>query len=260
MTFTPVTATLNNFVFDGTTQSPAGVVWDWQDLSGWFDTGDLRTAIGEAGRGVILTVDRRVGRPMTATVLAHSSSNGRRLDDLVYTAQKALKSAVAAAVSEAAILLKVNEPDVALQSKVRQVGPIRCRTLGTRAMVQCQIPLLAPDYRRYSQTLHSQALAVGSNSVTNAGDLPTPVIITRTGATTNPSFQNTTAAGSPTLAFTGSFGAVSLVIDTDQETVQVNNINFRSSLTTAQWWNLAPGVNTVVASHTATIAYRDAYS
>ena len=260
MTYTPVTVSLNTFAFDGTTQSPSGVVWDWQELSGWFDSGDLRVASGEAGRGVVLTVDRRIGRPITATFLAHSSSPGRKLDDLMYTAQKALKSFVAPAVSEAAVLLKVNEPDVALQSRVRQVGPIRTKMLGQRAFVQFQVPLLAPDYRRYSQTLHSQALTVGSNTVTNAGDLPTPVVLTQTGPATSPSFQNTTAAGDPTLAMTTAYGAVNLVIATDTETVQINGFNFRSSLTTAQWWNLAPGANTIVVSHATTIEWRDAYS
>lgn len=260
MTYTPVTVTLNNFVFDGATESPSGVVWDWQELSGWFDTGDLRTATGEAGRGVILTVARRIGRPITATVLAHAAADGMRLDDLMYTAQRALKAAVAAAVSEAAVLLKVNEPSLALQSRVRQVGPIRSKMLGTRAMVQFQVPLLAPDYRRYSQTLNSQALTVGSNVVTNAGDLPAPVTLTRTGATTDPSWQNTTAAGDPTLAYTGTFGAVTLTISTDTENVLLNGVTSRSSLTTAQWWNLAPGANTIIASHTSTIEWRDAYS
>lgn len=260
MTYTPVTVSLNTFLFDGTTQSPSGVVWDWQELSGWFDTGDLRVASGEAGRGVVLTVDRRIGRPITATFLAHSSSPGHKLDDLMYSGQRALKAAVAPAVSEAAVMLKVNEPGLALQSRVRQVGPIRTKMLGQRAMVQFQVPLLAPDYRRYSQTLHSQALSVGSNTVTNLGDLPAPVVLTRTGATTDPSWQNTTAAGSPTLEYTGTFGAVSLVIGTDVETVLLNGANSRSNLTTAQWWNLAPGANTIVASHASSIDWRDAYS
>lgn len=259
MTYTPVTVDLNGLLFDGSTASPTGVVWDWQDLSGWFDSPDLRFATGEAGRGVIVTVDRRIGRPITATVLASHTSTGMRLDDLMYTAQKTLKRYVAPAV-EARVTLKVNEPDVALQAGVRLAGPIRSKMLGTRAMVQFQVPLLAPDYRRYGQTLNSQALTVGSNVVVNAGDMPAPVVITRTGATTNPEWQNTSADGDPTLAYTGVFGAVTLEIDTDRESVTVNSINQRSGLTTAQWWALVPGNNTIITDYASTIAWRDAYS
>lgn len=259
MTYTPVTVDLNGLMFNGITQSPSGVVWDWQELSGWFDGPDMRFATSEAGRGVVVTVDRRVGRPITATFLASNVLEGRRLDDLMYLAQKTLKR-YAAPGAEARITLKVNEPDVALQAGVRLAGPIRSRMLGTRAMCQFQVPLLAPDYRRYSQTLHSQALAVGSNAVINAGDMPAPVILTRTGATTNPQWQNTTASGSPVLGVTAVFGAVTLEINTDRESVTIDGVNERDLLTDAQWWDLVPGSNTIVADYASTIQWRDAYS
>ena len=257
MSYTPITVTLNSFTFDGATQTPSssGILWDWQDLSGWFDTADQRFDQHEVGIGSSITVDRRNGRPITLTVLAHALHDGRRLDDLVYTAQRTLKAAVSAAV-DVPVLLKVNEPSVALQAYVRQTGPIRTKVLGTRHLVQFQIPLIAPDPRRYSQTEHMTSMAAGSHTIANAGDLPAPVIL-EAATGTNPTFQNTTADGDPTLAVTGSGD---IIVNTDTEAVTIGGTPNRSALTQFHWWSLVPGNNTIVVSDATDITWRDAYS
>lgn len=260
MTYTPVTVVLNSFTFDSLTASPAGVRWSWQDLSGWFDTADQRFDAHEYGTGVTPTVDRRNGRPITLTVLAHNPTSGMQLDDLMYVGQRTLKASLRAAV-DVPVLLKVNEPTVPLQSYVRQTGPMRSKMLGTRHMVQFQIPLIAPDPRRYAQTASAAVLTSGTTAVTNNGDLPTAGIFTITGVTANPQIRNTSLTGSPQIIYGGTLGGGdTLVIDVAEQTVLLNGADARANLTLANWWEFKAGSNSIFVNNNTSISFRDAYS
>lgn len=260
MTYTPVTVVLGSFSFDGATPSPTGVLWEWQDLAGWFDTADQRVDQHENDIGVSLTVDRRNGRPITMTVLAKPTSNGTRLDDLVYSGERALKAAVRPSV-DVPVLLKVNEPSVALQAYVRQAGPIRTRMLGARRLVQFQVPLIAPDPRRYAQTATTPSLTNGTTTVTNNGDMPSPGVFTITGTTANPQIRNTSLTNQPQVIYGGTLGGGdTLVIDVAQQTVLLNGSDARANLTVAHWWEFRPGANAIQVNNNTAISFRDAYS
>lgn len=260
MTYTPVTVELNNFPFDGTSESPDGVVWEWVSFDGWFDSTDQRFEPHEVALGSSVTVDRRNGRSMTLTAFCHALGDGIRLDDLLYAGQKALKAAVSPAV-DIPVLLQVNEPDVVLLCYVRQNGPIRSRVWGTRNGCLFQIPLFAPDPRRYAFTVSTVDLTSGTDTITNAGDLPAPPIFTITGGGTNPQVRNTTIEGSPQIVYGGTLGGGdTLVIDVNAQTVLLNGVDARANLTIAHWWSLAPGDNAIFVNADTNVVYRDAYS
>lgn len=265
MTYTPVTVTLNSFAFDGTTQSPAGVKWDWQDLSGWFDTPDQRFVQQEQGIGVTVTVDRRNGRPITLTALCSSPNPGMKLDDLLYAGQRALKAAVSPSV-DVPVLLSVNEPSVPLQAYVRQAGPIRSKMLGTRHMVQFQVPLLAADPRRYAQTAQSHNLTSGTTTLDNNGDIPSPPIFTITGPGGGTGgramVRNLDLTDDPQIAYDASLGGGDvLVIDVAAQTVILNGTDdVRGNLSIASWFEMKPGGNRIDVNSATNVSFRDAYS
>lgn len=252
---------LNGLLFDGVTpHGDDGVVYCWQAIDGWFDTADLTVNSIPLPIGIQHTVVKLGGRPITLTGVAHYP-DGTPLDAAAYAAMRYIKTFCRAEFGP--IELIVYEPDLPLRALVRQTGPARFivqAASGRAVSVKFQVPLVATDPRRYSLEVKSFECSPDTNNVTNEGDMPTPVIIRQTGPATSPWFQNHSAAGEPTLAMTTTYGAVDLTIDTLTEEVDINGFNFRSSLTTAQWWMLVPGDNIVEVSHTCTLEYRDAYS
>lgn len=271
MTFTPVVVTLNGFVFDGITPDLNGVLWDWQSLDGWFDTTAITvTQQPFAMGGSTVTIARQEARPLTLTALAHMPSTAP-MGDLVYASMRRLKAAVNALYGP--VTLEVQEPGLTLVSGVRLTGPIlstfntipssasRASVItGTRREVQFLIPLVAPDPRRYQITPTTIAAYTGSATITNFGDIATPPVFTVSAGAVNPTITNNSLSGA-TLQWTGTVpGGQTLVIDVGAETVLLNGVNARSGLTTAQWFQLAPGANLVVMSDATQVVYQDAYS
>lgn len=282
MTFTPVTVTLNGFLFDSLTPDPDGVLWSWQSLDGWFDTAQVRQESSERqSMGMNVTVSRRNGRPISLTAIASSQNTGARLDDLLYKAMRRLKANCD--LSAGVGLLQVAEPGLGLQAYVRGTGPILSRVFGHRHGVTFQVPLLAADPRRYSSTLTTNATLVltGSGTVVtqtlaNAGDLPTPPVFTIVGPAVNPYVRSNTGVtglGFPFVQYNGTLaGGQTLTIDMANLTADVNGTNVIALLTgigggPPDWWQINAGgtsVNLGRASGsgtcTATAVYRDAYS
>lgn len=260
MTLTSVTCTLDGFVFGTNAADSNGVVWEWQELAGWFDTTDLRVASNERNPvGNTITVARRNARQISMTALARMPNSSAPLDDLYWKSVRKIHSACD--LSSRTGLLKVIEPDVTLQAQVRAAQPIRSRMFGNRHLAQFVIPLTAPDPRRYNFTQTSTAHAAGTFTVVNNGDVNTPPAFSTTGPATNVEVRSHTVSTNPILKWFGSLGGGDvLVIDTADQTVELNGADAKGQLNIANWWELAPGNNSVEFFQTSTIIYRDAYS
>lgn len=256
MTIGPVVVDLGGLLIDEDTQSGSGAVWVPTSLDGWWDTPDASLATSPVQpSGETITNARFNSRAISAEFVARHPVNGWALTpQQVFSAMQEIKFAISQGVV-APVLLRVTDPLLALESLVRLAQPLRSRIEGTAAALTVQVPLTCPDPRRYSQDQQIVALAAGSNTITNLGDMPTPVLLEASG--TNPSWQNASAFGAPTLAVTGS-GAVA--VDTATEAVTIDGGGSRPALTTAQWWELVPGDNDIVASVGGSITFRSAYS
>lgn len=265
MTVGPIQVSLNGLIIDEDTASASGAVWVPTSLDGWFDTptGAL-TMSNRQPLGETVTVARAQSRSIAMEVIARHPVDGARLADFdspdgdtVFRAMDEIKRAMSGALF-APVLLQVVDPlfTDGLQALVRLAQPMRMRVDGDQGFLTVQLPLIAPDPRRASIPINTQSLSPGSNTVTNQGDMSADHQL-EAAAGSNPTFQNTTASGSPTLGITGS-GDV--VINTGSEDVSIDGTPNRPALTTAQWWQLLPGDNTIVVSDSCTISWQDCYS
>lgn len=254
--------TLNSWVFDGATLDADNCVYSWQSIDGWFDTPDLAIVPNPRATGVQLGVVREGGRTIALNGVITDINPSVPLGQRAYAAMRRLKANCQPTFGPA--LLTVEEDPVApliLTALVRLTAPIRFQIEGSGGTIACvkfQIPLLAPDPRRYDVTVKTTNLPSGTTAVTNDGDMPTPVILETVGASA-PDYENTTIPGNPEILFQGAAGG-DVVINTDTELVTLNGSNARSNLQLAQWWQLLPGVNNIANAEDSTITWQDAYS
>jgi len=93
----------------------------------------------------------------------------------------------------------------------------------------------------------------GALSVTNAGNFETRPVLTIEGPCVNPSIQNATAPGGPTLAFNLTLGAGErLVINTDMHIATLysspttpGSARTGTLIAGSRWWTLEPGTSTI---------------
>jgi hypothetical protein len=163
------------------------------------------------------------------------------------------------------------------QAAVRRSGQTKTAPIGGSAGFAFSMLFTAPDPRRYSTTLlqPSTGLALpgtgglvfpltfpltfgsgasgGELSIVNDGTTAVWPYWVITGPITGASITN--VGTGETLTFSTAFsipsGGVTLTIDTDSKAVTMQGVNYRSALTTAQWFQLQPGTTTVRFSGTA---------
>lgn len=276
MTFTPVTVTLNGFLFDSLTPDADGILWSWQALDGWFDTATIRQETAErASMGMVTTVARTNARAINLTAIASAHTPGMRIDDLMYRAMRRLKASCNLSAGPGDLV--VAEPGLSLKSSVRLASPILSRMFGHRHGVTFSVPLIAQDPRRYNATPQTVATSA-SFTATNNGDLPSAPVFTVTGPSTNPSLRDSTLTNTPFVRFNGSVaGGAVLTIDFQKLTADVDGLNVLSLLdgnlnglpdaggvggSPPAWWQLAPGANALHhgGGGTGSLVFADAYS
>lgn len=254
---------LGSAVFDETTPDEFDNVYSWSKFDGWFDSPQITLGTQQrSGLGLVQSVADVGGRVMSLEgAITAFQSNPKRptaIGTNGYQSMALLKAAVQALFAPTNLIVHEGWND--LHAVVWQTGPMHFDLDGSGGdlvAVRFQIPLIAPDPRRYNGTT-VQNLFSGSNTVNNPGDLPTPVILTVTGVD-NPEFQNTSIEGDPELLYEGA-GTDTVVINTDTESVTQAGVEHRSKLIVAQWWQLLPGDNTIEVSDDCTITYSAAYS
>lgn len=256
--------TLGSLLIDGTTPDIWSNLYSWTKLDGWFDSPQISLLTQQrSGLGLVQSVNDVGGRVISleGVISAQQPSAGgvsRKVGTSGYASMRIMKQAVQALF--APVVLDVNEFDQELHSAVWQTGPIHFDLDGSGGdlvAIRFQIPLIAPDPRRYNGDT-TQGLTAGHNTVTNNGDLPTPVVLTVTGAD-NPTFQNTSIEGEPELLYEGA-GGNTVVINSDTESVTESGVQHRSKLVVAQWWQLLPGDNDILVSDDCSIGFAAAYS
>lgn len=272
---TCITAELGGFLFDGDSPDTDGVVYSWQDLAGWWDTPDLSVITDQRPLGVSESVVNVGGRSITLTGVAHPPKLGDKVGLDAFAAMRRVK--VACGCMFAPKYLQVNEPGLSMHALVRQTSPMRFKLSSHLASVTFQIPLLAPDPRRYDVTPQSVATS-GTFSATNNGDLPTPPVLTVVGPAADVSLRNSSFSSTPFVRLPGALGSGAvLTIDFANLTANIDGLNVISLLEgnhlglpdaggvgggPPAWFQLRPGVNNLHqgGGGSGSLDFADAYS
>lgn len=269
--------TLNGLAFDEA-EDADGIVWCWDALEGWWGSADTRIASSpRTPHGDTVTSARHTGRALVLRGIAKGPDASVPLGETTWTLA-ARKLAGAANIVESTGLLEVDEP-VATQAYVRRVGRIREARVGRLQWYRFEIPLLAEDPRRYSQTLTTDtglSISGAGTSDTNTITLPTAAnggvdtgaTITIDGPAVNPKIVNA-GDSSKFVQWTGTLGAAeTLVFDLDLQTVTLDGVNDIENLTAgSEFFRLRPGANLLTytrssgaSASTAQFDYRVAYA
>lgn len=157
--------------------------------------------------------------------------------------------------------LFVDEPALGfgpLQADVLLAERLRVRRLGPYA-IEFEIPLLAPDPRKYSQTLKAQAINSVATAITNAGGFPTPLTATLDVAASNVWVQNN-SDGNRRVTLNGAVAAGTVIDFAARTVTTAGGANVYSLVDPAsKWFELRAGSNTIQTSGSWTIRWRDAH-
>lgn len=259
-------------------QDANGTWWllkSWDGMDGVTTVGQTVQKAGD--HGTFATPQFYGPRLLTLTVQATAPTQALRDVARAYVHQ-------AFPVSDLATL-RWDEP-VPVQMAVRRSGKI-AETYMTLADVVFSIPLVAPDPRKYSTTLHTAtanqaAAAAGlappltppftlpagappmAVSCTNNGSFETRPLVTITGPITAPAVVNQTTGA--TVSFSGLTLTATdvLAVDFNGPQALLNGVS-RNADVSSSWWVMPPGTTgiavtgTTALGSTVTVAWRDAW-
>lgn len=214
--------------------------------------------------------------------LTQRSDMGERVDSSRYKALTPVVAGVAYSSSNASMdvlrlrkklnansyllapgLLYLDEPTpgVAMQMTVQRGGELDLPPPSYNVQ-RFEIPLIAPDPRKYSQQLKSVVVNGGPVSVVNAGTAPTPAVATLpTRSETNPWIE---CFGQGRLSISGTFVQNSWIDFARKQTYDSTDGYVERAVRPRVWWELLPGTNSVQSSvnlgaNNWTLTYRDAW-
>lgn len=269
------TATLGSLIFDCATPDSDGIVWSFESIDGWHDSADVDQSLLDVMYGQTVTGAHEKARALIIRGGAYlPGTPPRPLEAKWWLAERRLKRETRFVYVPG--LLTVIEPALSLQAYVLRPRKIAVKRIGAGPYnLGFEIPLLAPDPRRYdaSLTTNTDLELTGSGTtdsatIINAGDQPTAPTVTIDGPATNPKVTNADDDGRY-VEYVGTLGAGdTLVLDMAAQTATIASVSVIGSISAAsQFWSLLPGNNGVTYARTAgsgtsaaLVAYRHAYS
>lgn len=241
------TITLGNDVADAN-----GAIWHVSEIDGW-DSPDLRaTFLPLAGE------DRVAAGPILY--------NGRALSlkgtcvtptDAGFWASRT-KLATATLLTTADGTLTVAETTTK-KIAVRRAGRVLMRPLGGLRGFEFEVPLMAPDPRILANTATTLA---GAGTATNNGNFKASPTLTVTGSAAGPIVIANTTAGKTVTITTSVPAAQQLVVNFRDRSVLLNGVNrYDLVASTPQWFDIAPGNNTITYSGggTPSLSWNDSW-
>jgi len=185
-----IAATLGDLVCDGMTEDDNGLRWSVTRLDGWYDTTGVTSAMQQAPIGAVPTVRQLKERAIVLALDCTLPAPSRRLQEFSFNAIETVKRA--ARCVQIPSLLVVTDPLRTTQARVLRTGPVHTAFLGRLVVVQAQIPLTAPDPRRYSPDVDTDDISLLTTDtsqdghVVTAGTVGTPFVATLRGPAVNP--------------------------------------------------------------------------
>lgn len=243
--------TFGGITFDCATPDPDGAKWNWQRLDGWEPPDVRRDLLTPAGQdGQVPGEWRHNGRAIVLAGTANLTYGTYPFDAAYWLAYNRL--AAGANLVDTTGLLVVGEP-TPKQVSVKVEGRVRMRQVqGRMAVMEFEVPLIAPDWRKYGTTPVSDS----TSPVANAGNVRTTPVVVITGASTNPRITNATDDGKFVEVTTVLTGGQTLTIDMDAQTATHSALGNVDALIIpgSRWWDLIPGNNTVTLTGGGTFA------
>lgn len=240
-----------------------GIKWWWTELAGWWDgpdedtdwlqrTGSSGVIKGTSTYGGRAIVVKGVAEMMTkpyATLYPQAADKLATTTDLVEGGSG---------------LMVVQEAVAPKQAAVYRARAPRTRPHVSMRYMEFEVPLLAPDHRKYGTTMHN----VAGGAVTNAGNKYATPIVRVAGPAAGPVRVTNATDDGKWVQVGGSMGAVALTgaevltIDMDAMTVTINGADYSAYIEPgSRWWDLLAGANALALSGggTLTTEFRDAY-
>lgn len=229
-----------------------GAYWDIVALEGW-DSPDLRSLLlSLAGE------DRQAIGPVRYNARALSVVGECTVPtEAAYWLSHA-KIMAATELTRAAGTLTVTETTTK-KIAVYRAGRVLWRPVHSLVRANFEIPLVAPDPRKLANTATTIA---GAATATNTGNFPASPTLTVTGAAAGPIVIANTTAGKTVTVTTSVPGGQTLVIDFKARTVLLNGVNrYDLVAATPQWFDIAPGNNTITYSGggTPSLSWNDSW-
>lgn len=236
-----------------------GIKWWWTELAGWWDGPDEdQDWLARTGAsGVILGASTYGGRAIVVKGVAEMMTKPYA----TLWPQAADKLAGATDLVEGgAGLMVVQEAAAPKQAAVYRARAPRSRPRASMRVMEFEVPLMAPDHRKYGTTLNNPA----GSPVTNGGNkYATPVVrvagpaagpVRVTNATDDGKWVqvNRALAGGEVLTFDmAALAATSSVAGNVAADIEPGS----------RWWDLLPGVNALALAGggTLTTEFRNAY-
>ncbi len=234
-----VVVTLGGITFGNSTPDANGATWNVSEIDGW-DSPDLRSSLLD-----LPGHDRQALGPVLHRARALSLKGVCETPtDAIYWLSKA-KLSTATLLTTTDGTLTVAET-ATKKIAVRRAGRVLMRPLGGLHGIEFEIPLIAPDPRILANT--ATTITPGGTA-TNTGNFAASPVLTVTGSAAGPIVIANTTAGRTITVTTAIPAAQLLVIDFRARTILLNGVNRYDLVTgTPQWFDIAPGNNTITYS------------
>lgn len=240
-----VVVTLGSITLGNDVADANGAIWHVSEIDGW-DAPDLRaTVLSLAGE------DREAMGPVLykGRALSLKGTCVTPTDAAFWASRTALATATLLTTSSG--LLTVAETTTKKIS-VYRAGRVLMRPLGGLRGFEFEVPLMAPDPRILANTATTITAA---GTATNTGNFKASPVLTVTGSAAGPIVIANTTAGKTVTISTSVPAAQLLVVDFKARTILLNGVNrYDLVASTPQWFDIAPGNNTITYSGGGTIA------
>jgi hypothetical protein len=229
-----------------------GAYWDVKAVEGW-DSPELRSSLlslpGE---------DRQAIGPLRYNARALSV-----VGECVVPSEAAYwlslaKIMAATELTRASGTLTLTET-VTKKIDVYRAGRVLWRPVHSLLRADFEIPLTAPDPRKLANTATTLA---GAGTATNTGNFAASPTLTVTGAAAGPIVIANTTAGKTITISTAVPGGQQLVVNFRARTILLNGVSrYDLVAATPQWFDIAPGNNTITYSGggTPSLSWNDSW-
>lgn len=256
---TPIDVQLGAMLFDCETVDADGIRWHSTEWPGWESPEPAQQWGAKAGQsGVFPESSLYGGRAIVFKGAAEMVTKAVPFEQSYEKAERKLAAATDLVETVPALFI-VGELPVPKQALVYRAGRLRHRPEVKRRVMVFEVPLLAPDYRKYATT----TTAIAAGVVANVGTKLSTPVVTVTGAAAGPvRVTNATDNAKYVQVNTALAGGQVLTIDMEEWSASIDGVNADALIDAgSRWWDVLPGNNTLSLTGGGTLggSFRAAY-